>query len=202
MSCYTSLLIHAIRHVLHHVVQLPVDGVLHLFLRETGRHLSQRILHLCACALDVRFGSHASKSFNNLLLDDPLDVLRRKLLCLRLSNHFLQRAHIKCRRRSGGRLGLRTCKLGVLLAITLGVSKPLALDGGKLLLEATNLAVLLSVVLVGLRFRLLELAEAVLYVGSSAIHAFEIPCSFSLSLFGALVVMAKVWHTRRLRVVL
>lgn len=202
LSCCTSLLIHEIRHFLHYVVQLPIDGVLHLFLRETSRHLGQCILHLCTSALDIRFGGHSSKSSSHLLFDDPLDVLGRQLLCLSLSNYFLQRAYIKGRRRSGGNLGLRTCKLGVLLALSLGILKPLAVDGGELFLESTDLAVFLSVVLLGLRLRLFELAEAVSYVGSRAIYTFEIFCSVLLDLLEALFVMAKVWLTPRLRVVL
>jgi hypothetical protein len=91
------LLIDALRHILHHTVQLPSHSLLHLILIQPSRNPAQRILHLRSSSLNISLRRHPSKPLTNLVLDHTLDILGRQLTRLRLVDHFLQSVHVECR---------------------------------------------------------------------------------------------------------
>lgn len=89
------LLVDPTRHILHNIVQLSVDSLLHLLLRKTDRNFTQSALHLRPGILDILLGRHPGQSFTDLLFDYAFEVFSGQLVCLRLSYYLLQGAHIE-----------------------------------------------------------------------------------------------------------
>jgi hypothetical protein len=138
-----------IRHILHNVIQLSADSLLHFLLRKTGRQFAQSTLHLGSGVLEVLFGRHSGQPLADLLFDHALDVLSGQLVCLGLPDDFLQCAHIENPCRRSRSRGLRAHKISQLLAVALGVLTSLALDRIELILDPTHFAIFRVVVLLG-----------------------------------------------------
>jgi hypothetical protein len=104
----TSLLADSIRHILHNVIQLSVDSLLHLILRKAGWDSAQSSLHLRSGILDILLGRHPDQPLADLLFDHTLNVLSSQLASLSLPDDSLQCDHIeRSRRRRRWRSSLR-----------------------------------------------------------------------------------------------
>ena len=188
MPADTPLLIDPIRHILHNIIQLSVDSLLHLMLREAGRGFAQSSLHLSPSVLDILLGRHPSQPLANLFFDDTFDVLSSQLVCLSLSDNLLQRAHIKSIYRGSWSRDLRAHETGQLLAIALGILTSLMLDRCQLFLQPTHFAIFCVVVLLGLIFRSLEVSEAFVDLGARTVRVLDIYFSLFLEAHQAVVV--------------
>jgi hypothetical protein len=83
---------------------------------------------------------------------------------------------------------LRAHEISQLLAITFGILTSLALDGSELFLETTHFAVFCVVVLLSLGFRLFEILETFVDLGSRTIRVLDVRFPLSLEIHQAVVV--------------